>query len=115
MRISKILTLCLILLILNSTLSIHLLLGNLFDNEKFVNSICKITNDVANSTDKQDILIGNLGGKVWSSTINDIVQCIVLRNPVVITDFKTVVKERNLRKASVVILTLNSVDSVRKK
>ena len=58
-------------------------------------------------------MIGNLGGKVWSSTVNDIVQCIDDGKAVVVSDFKAVVKEKSLRKAAVAILVgLSPTDDV---
>ncbi|KAL7014273.1 hypothetical protein ACKWTF_015844 [Chironomus riparius] len=74
-------------------------------DKKFFQNICNIINDVTGSrTDTQDILIGNLGGKIWSSTVNDIAQCIDHGNAVVVTDFKTKITEKRLWKASVVVI-----------
>ncbi|KAL7014270.1 hypothetical protein ACKWTF_015841 [Chironomus riparius] len=74
---------------------------------KLANDICKITNDLTrSSTDTQDILVGNVGGQAWSSTVNDIITCIDDRNAVVVMDFKHKITEKSLRKASVVILIL---------
>ena len=98
---------------LNSSLSTNFTLKSSTDDENLAKSICKITNDVINSrADTQDILIGNLGGQIWSSTINDIIQCIDDRNAVVLTDFKTKITEKSLKKASVTILALQWFNNV---
>ncbi|CAG9798202.1 unnamed protein product [Chironomus riparius] len=77
-----------------------------------VNSICEIQNDVVNSrTDTQDILISNLGGRMWSSSINDIIRCIGDSNPVVVTDLKRKIIGKNLRKASLVVLAFSQTDT----
>lgn len=74
------------------------------DDRELPKSICKITNDVTNlTTDTQDILIGNFGGKAWSSTVNDILQCLHKTTAVVVTDFITKITEQSLRKVSVVV------------
>ena len=113
MKTVKIFTILSSLLLLNSTLSTNLILKSSTDDEKLSKSICKITNDVINTkTDTQDILIGNLGGKVWSSTVNDIVKCIDDGNAVVVTDFNAKIVEKNLRKSAVVILTMEWLDRV---
>ncbi|KAL7014255.1 hypothetical protein ACKWTF_015827 [Chironomus riparius] len=75
---------------------------------KIAPSICKIINEITSSTtDTQDILIGNLGGQSWSTTVNDIVKCIDDETAVVISDFKTKLTDDKLRKASIVILAVN--------
>lgn len=85
----------------------------LIHDQKLSKSICKITNDIISSRiDTQDILIGNIGGHVWSLTVNDIVKCISKGNAVLVTDLRRLIKERNLRKASVVILALNQANEV---
>jgi hypothetical protein len=83
-------------------------------DKRLSKSICKITNDVINlNTDTQDILLGHFGGKVWSDTINEIAECIDERSAVVVTDFGTMIAERNLRKASLIIMELNQVSKIR--
>jgi hypothetical protein len=53
-----------------------------------------------------------LGSNIWSSTVNDIIQCIDDGTAVVVADLSAVVKEKSLRKASVVILTFDEFDQV---
>ena len=80
---------------------------NSTDAQDLSKNICKITNDITkSSTDTQDILIGNLGGETWSSTVNDIIQCVDDNIAIVVTDFQQKIIEKNLKKASVVILIL---------
>jgi len=90
-------------------------LQNLISEQKLVKSICKITNDVIHQkTENQDILIGNLGSELKDFDINDVARCIDDRYPVVVTDFAMKMTTKYLRKASLVILTLNKTDWVRK-
>jgi len=113
MKISLFFVIFSTLFLLNSSFGTYNHLKSSSDDQKLSKSICKITNDVTSSKiHTQDILIGNLGGKIWSSTINDIVQCIDDGSAVVIVDLNAVMEEKNLRKASVVILTLNGINQV---
>ena len=74
-------------------------------DENLSESVCEITNDIIRSkSDVQDVLVSNLGGKDWSSTINDIIQCLSKDSVVVISDFTAKITEKNLWKISVVIL-----------
>lgn len=86
----------------------------LISDQTLPNSICKVTNDIINSkSDTQDILIGNLGGKLWSSMVNNIIKCIDEESAVVVTDFKLKIIEERLWKATVVILVgLKQTDDV---
>ncbi|CAG9811083.1 unnamed protein product [Chironomus riparius] len=69
MKISKILSPFLAFLILNLTLSTNFILKATQNDRKLSNYICKITKDITKAkNDTQDVLIGNSGGKLWSST-----------------------------------------------
>ncbi|KAL7014251.1 hypothetical protein ACKWTF_015823 [Chironomus riparius] len=82
-------------------------------DQNLPNSICRITYDVTSSkSDTQDILFGNLDSQTWSSTVNDIVKCIDNGAAVVVADLKTIIKNKNFRKASVIILALNQANEV---
>ena len=69
---------------------------------------------MSSTIDTQDILIGNMVGETLSSTINEIAECVNDRTAVVVSDFGRQLSEKNLRKASVVILAIDKVDDVRK-
>lgn len=76
-------------------------------------SICKITNDVIKSnTDTNDILIGNLGANVLLLAINELILCIDKPRAVIISNFDGKLSNKNLRKASIIILVMNKVDQV---
>lgn len=84
------------------------------DHDTLLKSFCKITNDATNfKADTQDIIVGNMGGKIWSSTTNDIIECIDKRAAVVVTNFGTSIAEKRLRKASIIILMLNKPSEVK--
>ena len=109
----KLFCIFLIIFCISSTVSGSYSIKPSIDDQKLPKSICKIINDVTNSkTDTQDILIGSSGGKVQSSTINDIIECIDDKNAVVLTDLRTKVAEKTLRKATVIILELRSIRKV---
>jgi len=113
MKITKFFIIFSTLLFINSSLSTNFIQKSLIDDQQLSKSICEITNDIINSkSDTQDILIGNLGGKIWSSTISDIIQCLSDNKAQVLSDFRTTIKKINLRKASVVILTLDKLEQV---
>ena len=81
--------------------------------EKLSESICKIVNDDSSTTtDTQDILIANSGGKYFASTINDIARCVDGSNAVVVTNLRLKFLEKNLRKASVIVLAFHQIDMV---
>ncbi|KAL7014266.1 hypothetical protein ACKWTF_015838 [Chironomus riparius] len=99
--------------LINSSISTDPILKSTTSHQKLPISICKITNDVISSkVYTQDILIGNFGSKVWLTTVNDIVECIDDRAAVVVTDFKTEIKEKSLRKASIIIMTFSKPSKV---
>ncbi|CAG9811090.1 unnamed protein product [Chironomus riparius] len=107
MKIIKILAPFLAILILNLTCSTNLIIKTLQDDKRLSNYICKITKDITKAkSDTQDVLIGNLGGNMWSSTINYIAGCVGSDTAVVLSGFKDVLTEKTLRKASVIILAL---------
>ena len=47
---------------------------------------------------------------MWSSTVNDITGCVGSETAVVVSDFKSFVVEKTLRKASVIVLAVGYVD-----
>ena len=109
MRITKLFIIFCAILLLNSAFSSK----SLSSDQNLAQSICKITNDITKSTtETQDILIGNPSGQVWSSTVNDIIKCIDDGTAVVVTDLSSQMLNKNLRKASVVIVTLDRIDGV---
>ena len=113
MKISRILAPFLAHLILNSTLSTNFIFKTSQNDEKLSNYVCKITKDITKTkSDTQDVLIGNLGGELWSSTVNDIAGCIGSDTAVVVSDFKSIVTEQTLRKAAVLILMFGYVNQV---
>ena len=94
-------------LLLTSTLSTNFLLKTSSDDKKLSDYVCKITKDITKSKgDTQDVLIGNVGDEMWSSTVNDIAACVRDENTVVVTDFKAVMREKTLRKAAVVVFSM---------
>ena len=113
MKISRFFALILALLILNSPLSTNLILKTSQNDKKLSNYVCKITKDITKTKrDTQDVLIGNLGGEVWSSTVNDIAGCVGSETAVIVNDLTTTVTEKTLRKAAVVILMFDKVNKV---
>ena len=105
MKYSRINVIFLTLLLFNSSLGNNLFIQSLPDDQNLPKSICKITNDVISSKNQtQDILIGNLGDKTWSSTVNEIIKCIDGETALVVTDLKTKITEKRLKKSPVVIL-----------
>lgn len=109
----KILNLFVLFCFLKSSFSFNSSLNFMIHNKKLQKSICNVVNDVTSSkTDTQDILIGNLGREAWTSTINDIVQCLSDGTAVVVSDFKQLINEKLLRKASLVILTFDGLNRV---
>jgi len=99
--------------VINSSLSSKFHLDYSINDKTLSSTICKITNDITSlKSDTQDILIGNLGGKMWPTIANDIIQCLNDDKAQVLSDFRTTIKKINLRKASVVILTLDKLEQV---
>ncbi|CAG9811086.1 unnamed protein product [Chironomus riparius] len=111
MKISKVLSSFLALLILNSTFSTNFILKTSQNEKKLSNYVCKVIKEITKAkNDTQDVLIGNLSGKLWSSTVNDIAGCVGQEAAVVLSDFKMLLKEKTLRKAAVIIIALSSAD-----
>lgn len=74
---------------LNSVSSASISSKMSIEDQNLSKSICMLTNDVINlKANTQDILIGNLGGKLWSSTIDDIIKCSRSKSAIVLTDFR---------------------------
>lgn len=112
MKLFRLFRLFVAILVLNSTLNLGFILKTLQNNKILSNYVCKITKDIIKSKyDTQDVLIGNLGGKVWSSTVNEIAGC-VKDSVVVVSDFSKKMTEKSLRKAAIVIVLINEVDMV---
>ena len=113
MKISRILAPFLALLIFNSTISTNFILKTSQNDKKLSNYVCKVTKDITRTKSNiQDVLIGNLGGELWTSTVNGIAGCIGSETAVVVSDFKSILTDKTLRKAAVVILTLTQFNSV---
>lgn len=75
------------------------------DDQKLSKSICKITNNLTGSKfETNDILISDLGGKTWTSIVNNIAKCLDDGIAIVVADFRTKMKAKRLKKASVLIL-----------
>ncbi|KAL7013021.1 hypothetical protein ACKWTF_015154 [Chironomus riparius] len=111
MKISKILGSILSLLILNSVFSTNFILKTSQNSKKLSSYVCKVTKDIISSkSNTQDILIGNLGEKMWSSTVNDIAGCFGQDTAIVVSDFNSIVTEKTLRKATMVILTFDKFE-----
>ncbi|CAG9811084.1 unnamed protein product [Chironomus riparius] len=73
------------------------------------NYICKVSKDVIKAKNhNQDVLIVNLGGKMWLSTVNDIARCVGHENAVLVNDFKKPLTEKTLRKANLIIMFAES-------
>ena len=114
MKFSRIFALILALFILNSTLSTNFILKTSQNDKKLSNYVCKVTKDITKTkSDTQDVLIGNLGGEAWSSTVNDIAGCVGSENAVVVNNFSKLLTEQTLRKAAVGIVAMEFVDKVR--
>ncbi|CAG9811094.1 unnamed protein product [Chironomus riparius] len=113
MKIARLFALFLALLIFNSTFSTKFILKTLQNDDKLSNYVCKVTKDIISSkSDTQDVLIGNLGGKMWSLTVNDITGCIGSLSAVVVTNFEDVMTEKTLNKAAVMIVMFGDVNQV---
>ena len=100
-------------LLINSSSTLHspILVAN--QNENLANFACKVTKDVVNSEPHtQDILIVNMAGNTHSVMINDITKCIGEGNSVILSDLKAPLIEKNLRKASLIILVMDKLDLV---
>lgn len=105
--------LLLLLCIFNRTFSMYFILKVSQNDKNLANYVCKITKDLQKSkTDTQDVLIGNLDDKSWTSTVNDIAGCIISDSAVVVSDFKKVLDEKSLKKAAIIVLALASADQV---
>lgn len=101
------------LFLLNSSLSLKFLEELTSGDEKLLSYICKVVDEVTGTrNDTQDILIGHIGGSRLSQVVNDVTQCIGGDKIVVITNFYTLVKEKKLRKASVIVLVAYQPDRV---
>jgi len=84
-------------------------------NESLAEYACNLTKDIIISqSHTQDVLIGNLGGKMESEIINQLIGCIGHENPVVVTDLNSKINEKDLRKASIVVLVVDTIYVVRK-
>jgi hypothetical protein len=89
----------------SSSFGMNYILNTANKDQKLTLNICKITKDIIISeSNTQDILIANFGEKIWSSTINEIVQCVDEEAAVVITKLDTKITGKLLRKAKVVVL-----------
>ncbi|CAG9806900.1 unnamed protein product [Chironomus riparius] len=111
MKTFRVLAVFVVYIVINSTFTASYHSKHSSGNAKLVKSICETINDVVRTnSETKDIMIANLGSKVWSATLNDIMQCINDDNPVLLTDFHAVTKDKSLRKASIVILAFYRLD-----
>lgn len=114
MKFTKILPIFLIFSVLNSVLGTILVSENSSNDINLSNFVCKIIKAITKTkNDTQDVLVGNLGGKLWSSTVNDIAGCVGRGSAVVVSNFGDLVTEKTLRKATVVVLGLKDLDKVK--
>ena len=112
MRILILFTFLPLHLLLNLALKSNLL-SNSLEHGRVVESICKCVNeDAISRTDTNDILIANLGDKMWSTTVNDLAKCVESKSVVVLSNLNEVLRGQNLRKASMTIVTFYAVDQV---
>ena len=111
MKIVKFILIFATFFIHNSSFRIKFILKSLSDDQKIPKSICKIINSVTSSN---DILVGNLAGRIRSHTVNDIVQCIERRHAVVITNLNVDITNKAMKRASIMILLLNQLNQVNK-
>ena len=110
----KILKYFLSILIVNSAICVAKLIDTTINDDKLSKSVCKIANDITHSkTETQNVLLGNLGGKVMTSLVQDISGCVADKNPVVVlTTLQKKILERKLWKSSVIILIFDSLNEV---
>ena len=93
---------------------VDLLAQNQQDDQSISNFICKVTTDIIKtSAHTQDVLIGKFYNQSRTSVVNDIAECLNDVSSIVITDFKHPIMEKNLRKATVIIVELDSADVVK--
>lgn len=82
----------------------------LMETEDLAKIACKATKDIiSKQPHTQDVLIGDLG---QLASKNKLISCIGHEIPVLVTCLKTQISERNLRKATVVILILDKANVV---
>ncbi|CAG9810321.1 unnamed protein product [Chironomus riparius] len=99
------------LFLLNSSRTLNVLQQLSSEDNKIINSVCKIVNDITESkNDTRDILVGYIGGNQWSQAVNDVAKCIADKKAVVMTDFLTIATESTLKKASVIVLVSYQAD-----
>jgi hypothetical protein len=97
----------------NSLYSTSFILDSSLSDQKLSQNVCKIINDVTkSSSDTQDILIGNLGSHTWSSTVNDIAECVNDDKALLVSDLRYRIEKENLRKFSIVVLVMQKADVV---
>ena len=113
MKITKLFIIFSTIFIFNSSLSTNFVLNPSIFDQNLSKSISKIANDATSTTtDTHDILIENLGGNIWSSTINEILKCIDDATAVVVTDLKAQMLSNVLKKAMVIIVAFDMIDGV---
>ncbi|CAG9798201.1 unnamed protein product [Chironomus riparius] len=95
-----------------SSITKSFLLQRQISDNKMVKSICKIVKYALHQNiQTQDILIGNFGGLFKNLDLNDVSRCISDRHPVVVTDLTMKMTTKSLRKASLMIVTINKIDT----
>lgn len=82
-------------------------------DKTLLKSICKVIHHVTDQKiQTQDILIGSLVSELGNYDVNDVIRCISNRHPAIVSDLTLTMTSKHLRKASLVILTLNKTDIV---
>ncbi|KAL7042096.1 hypothetical protein ACKWTF_001028 [Chironomus riparius] len=96
------------------TFGANVLIHNSWKNSNMSNFVCKITKEIiTTSSHTQDVLIANLGNQRRISVVNDICDCLKDDNPIVISDLQKPIKEKDLRKATVIVLEIEWISVVR--
>lgn len=110
----KRLSLFLAFILYKSTIGVNLLVTDPSPVQKsFTKFICKITGDIIKSHNHtQDVFLGYSGKKTGTSTVINVAECLSDVSPVVITDLQESLTEKNLRKATVIILEFETVSAV---
>lgn len=96
---------------------LHLLNSSIIfqpETDKFLSqSICQMVNGIISSkSHTQDVLIGHINAVIWPTILDDIRQCLSNDVAVVLSDLRELDINLNMKKASVVIFTLENLNVV---
>jgi hypothetical protein len=101
------------LILLNPSKSTNIVDYWAFEDAKLLKYVCKVVNDITSSSnDTQDIMIGYFGDDSQLQAVNDVASCIDDEKALVITNFQTIEVEKKLRKAAVIVLSLERAEKV---